>query len=70
MIVPENALKSTIFTYMAYCLSGVCAVAAIFNPVTIPLEIEPTDNIPVSGGASVTVAPGTAVNELFGAVDW
>lgn len=55
---------------MAYCLSGVCAVAAIFNPVTIPLEIEPTDNIPVSGGASVTVAPGTAVNELFGAVDW
>ncbi|CZR83263.1 hypothetical protein CDFC105_43986 [Clostridioides difficile] len=24
----------------------------IFNPVTIPLEIEPTDNIPVSGGAS------------------
>jgi hypothetical protein len=29
LIVPENALKSMIFIYMAYCLSGVRIIANI-----------------------------------------
>ena len=39
------------------------------RPVVIPLLIVPMARMPVSAGASVTIAPGTAVNVLFGVVD-
>lgn len=37
--------------------------------MVVPEEIVPIAMMPVIAGANVTVAPGTAVNELFGAMD-
>lgn len=45
------------------------AATGILNPVVKPLAIVPNDNTPVSAGAKVTRAPGTAVNVLFGVVE-
>lgn len=50
--------------------SLVCAVTGILKPVVIPEDNVPTDITPVNAGANVTTAPGTAVNVLFGVVDW
>lgn len=44
-------------------------VTAIDRPVVVPEDIVPIAITPVIAGASVTTAPGTAVKELFGAVD-
>lgn len=45
------------------------ADTGILSPVVTPLDIVPSAKMPVSGGAKVTNAPGTAVKELLGVVD-
>ena len=45
-------------------------VTAIDSPVVVPEDMVPIAITPLIAGASATVAPGTAVKELFGAVDW
>lgn len=49
--------------------SLVCAVTAILNPVVIPLLRLPIAIVPVSGGDSVTIAPGIGEKILFGVAD-
>jgi hypothetical protein len=44
----------------------VCAVTGIAKPVVMPLEVVPKATMPFSGGANVTIAPGTAVKVLLG----
>ena len=39
------------------------------KPVVSPLLIEPSESIPVRGGANVTTAPGIGLKMLFGVVD-
>ncbi|MNI91193.1 hypothetical protein D3C73_1488180 [compost metagenome] len=49
--------------------SLVPAVTGMDKPSVIPLLVVPIATRPVSGGASVTEAPGTAVKILFGVVE-
>ncbi|OXL86380.1 hypothetical protein BCV73_27335 [Paenibacillus sp. SSG-1] len=46
--------------------SRVCDVNGIDSPLRFPDEMVPTARVPVNEGAKVTVAPGIAVNVLFG----
>lgn len=46
------------------------AATGILSPVVNPLDIVPNAKTPVSVGAKITTAPGTAVKELLGVVDW
>lgn len=73
MFTPPLAYPTTVFTSVSPAAVAentssrrVCAVTGIANPVVMPLEMLPKAMIPVSGGASVTTAPGTAVNALSG----
>jgi len=45
------------------------AVTGIDRPVVIPLKTAPNVTNPVSDGAKVTVAPGTAVKVLLGVAE-
>lgn len=49
--------------------SLVWLVTGILSPVVVPDESEPIAKTPVSAGASVTTAPGTAVKALFGVAE-
>jgi hypothetical protein len=46
------------------------AVTGIAKPVVNPEVIVPMAMMPVSGGAKVTMAPGTGVKISLGVVDW
>ena len=70
-VIPElQGLRAVSYTHLVNTSSSlVWFVTAIDRPVVVPEDIVPIAITPVIAGASVTTAPGTAVKELFGAVD-
>ena len=74
MLTPAliNPVKSVATSIPAVTLAEntssnlVPAVTGITNPVVNPLEITPIATAPVSGGARVTIAPGTGEKTSLG----